>query len=247
VPLRSIPVRRESSPAAGFGCHSESTYCRSDRRHPRRSVEPVAEALRGGARRHGPGHPREEPGSIVIDCPPRPSPSRAGSDPAPVAARMCHAWLALCTRSRPGPAWYRARHRQGRRAPRKLARWPAAILDRGCAQAPGGIVRPGRRNGPPCQPNQETHELGSVASPIKQRSSLAIPDSEEANSAQVTIIDASRSRCRPNAIRRPQSPSAQRIRRGDFANGPVNCHDAGLAAHNTLAGEVTDLSQAVPG
>jgi hypothetical protein len=36
---------------------------------------------------------------------------------------------------------------------RVAPRWPAALLDRGCAQRLR-IVRPGRRNG--CQPNQET-------------------------------------------------------------------------------------------
>src|SRR5271165_560145 len=36
----------------------------------------------------------------------------------------------------------------------RRARWPAAILDRGCARRLG-VVRPGRRNDP-CQPNQET-------------------------------------------------------------------------------------------
>src|SRR5271167_2120226 len=38
------------------------------------------------------------------------------------------------------------------------ARWPSAILDRGCARRLG-MVRPGRRNGP-FQPNQETSQVG---------------------------------------------------------------------------------------
>src|SRR5271155_2184204 len=38
------------------------------------------------------------------------------------------------------------------------ARWPSAILDRGCARRLG-VVRPGRRNGP-LQPNQETSQVG---------------------------------------------------------------------------------------
>ena len=48
----------------------------------------------------------------------------------------------------------RARHRQGRCAPLRAApRWPAAILDRGCARRPKN-VRPGRGNG--LQTNKET-------------------------------------------------------------------------------------------
>src|SRR5277367_725138 len=41
------------------------------------------------------------------------------------------------------------------------ARWPSAILDRGCARRLG-VVRPGRGNGP-FQPNQETRQVGRAA------------------------------------------------------------------------------------
>src|SRR5271168_4958692 len=46
------------------------------------------------------------------------------------------------------------------------ARWPSAILDRGCARRLG-VVRPGRRNGP-FQPNQETSQLARAAGTFGQ-------------------------------------------------------------------------------
>src|SRR5271168_3823054 len=67
-------------------------------------------------------------------------------------------------------------------ARRASARWPAAILDGGCARRPG-VVRPGRRNGP-LQPNQETAARWvAPAVPARATVPLSTPNSEEAVSS----------------------------------------------------------------
>ena len=54
-------------------------------------------------------------------------------------------------------AWRRARHRQGRCAPRKRGGLRPSLT--AAARGRLGVVRPGRRNGP-FRPNQETSQVG---------------------------------------------------------------------------------------
>src|ERR1700733_13266301 len=58
------------------------------------------------------------------------------------------------------------------------ARWPSAILDRGCARRLG-VVRPGRRNGP-FRPNQETSQVGRALPSSKGLGPQPTPNGEEA-------------------------------------------------------------------
>src|SRR5271157_4695878 len=63
--------------------------------------------------------------------------SMAGSEPTPVAAELCHAWLILRTRPvllEPGAVLAAVKDA----ARRTSERWPAAILDCCCARPPAG-------------------------------------------------------------------------------------------------------------
>src|SRR3984885_10274314 len=66
-----------------------------------------------------------------------------------------------------------------------LARWPPAILDRGCARHLG-VVRPGRRNGP-FRPNQETAEV--VRAVTADKGSLASTHAKQRGGTNKHVVD----------------------------------------------------------
>src|SRR5271165_6574435 len=104
--------------------------------------------------------------------------SMAESEPTPVAAELCHAWLILRTRPvllEPGAVLAAVKDA----ARRTSERWPAAILDRGCARPPAGR-QAGTKKRPPVSRTKKHDEVGNTGLPSKGVSLLPMINSEEA-------------------------------------------------------------------
>src|SRR5271165_884534 len=105
--------------------------------------------------------------------------SMAGSEPTPVAAELCHAWLILRTRPvllEPGAVLAAVKDA----ARRTSERWPAAILDCCCARPPAGR-QAGTKKRPPVSRTKKHDEVGNTGLPSKGVSLLPMINSEEAN------------------------------------------------------------------
>src|SRR5271166_1148031 len=104
--------------------------------------------------------------------------SMAGSEPTPVAAELCHAWLILRTRPvllEPGAVLAAVKDA----ARRTSERWPAAILDCCCARPPAGR-QAGTKKRPPVSRTKKHDEVGNTGLPSKGVSLLPMINSEEA-------------------------------------------------------------------
>src|SRR5271166_2745159 len=105
--------------------------------------------------------------------------SMAGSEPTPVAAELCHAWLILRTRPvllEPGAVLAAVKDA----ARRTSERWPAAILDCCCARPPAGR-QAGTKKRPPVSRTKKHDEVGNTGLPSKGVSLLPMINSEEAS------------------------------------------------------------------
>src|SRR5208283_5052860 len=112
--------------------------------------------------------------------------SMAGSEPTPVAAELCHAWLILRTRPvllEPGAVLAAVKDA----ARRTSERWPAAILDRCCARPPAGR-QAGTKKRPPVSRTKKHDEVGNTGLPSKGVSLLPMINSEEACKATLVRI-----------------------------------------------------------
>src|SRR5271166_3574006 len=104
--------------------------------------------------------------------------SMAGSEPTPVAAELCHAWLILRTRPvllEPGAVLAAVKDAARRTSERR----PAAILDRCCARPPAGR-QAGTKKRPPVSRTKKHDEVGNTGLPSKSVSLLPMINSEEA-------------------------------------------------------------------
>src|SRR5208337_269183 len=187
--------------------------CRNARAARGHSGRPDAGRSRGGARFsarcRGPGSLRNRNSDKQSGCPGENrsryrgdvrqgqsrcgSRSMAGSEPTPVAAELCHAWLILRTRPvllEPGAVLAAVKDA----ARRTSERWPAAILDCCCARPPAGR-QAGTKKRPPVSRTKKHDEVGNTGLPSKGVSLLPMINSEE---APVTTVDAKdeAARCR---------------------------------------------------
>src|SRR5208337_2818002 len=172
--------------------------CRNARAARGHSGRPDAGRSRGGARFsarcRGPGSLRHRNSDKKSGCPGENrsryrgdvrqgqsrcgSRSMAGSEPTPVAAELCHAWLILRTRPvllEPGAVLAAVKDA----ARRTSERWPAAILDCCCARPPAGR-QAGTKKRPPVSRTKKHDEVGNTGLPSKGVSLLPMINSEEA-------------------------------------------------------------------